>query len=217
MSLGFKRHKYFFLPFTLFLLLGIGVLLLSNKGDFYLLVNRHHCTFGDYFFQYITHLGHGLMYLPFIIIAILFFSYRDAIMLICNGIHLAIVINTAKRLIFPDALRPKAFFQDISDQLYFIDGLKINLFHSFPSGHTATAFSLATMLMLLYSKNRRIDLLLFILALLAGFSRIYLSQHFLEDVLVGSLIGVTITLITKIITDMLEFMSTDKLNKAILK
>lgn len=34
----------------------------------------------------------------------------------------------------------------------------------------------------------------YLIALLGGFSRIYLSQHFPEDVLVGSIVGVLSTL-----------------------
>jgi membrane-associated phospholipid phosphatase len=42
-------------------------------------------------------------------------------------------------------------------------------------------------------ENRFYKVLLLILALLTGYSRIYLSQHFLEDVYAGSIIGVSTT------------------------
>ena len=35
----------------------------------------------------------------------------------------------------------------------------------------------------------------FLIALLVGYSRVYLSQHFFEDVYVGSIIGVSVTLV----------------------
>ena len=37
-----------------------------------------------------------------------------------------------------------------------------------------------------------VQVLLLVLAALGGFSRIYLSQHFLMDVCVGSLIGISV-------------------------
>ena len=60
---------------------------------------------------------------------------------------------------------------------------------SFPSGHTIAAF---TALALLYRGYPKLRHLWFVLALLIGFSRIYLGVHFLTDVAVGALIGYVI-------------------------
>jgi membrane-associated phospholipid phosphatase len=63
---------------------------------------------------------------------------------------------------------------------------------SFPSGHTATAFSMFFLLALIYNK-KGVGLVCCLLAIIAGFSRMYLLQHFLLDVLAGSILGVAIT------------------------
>jgi undecaprenyl-diphosphatase len=57
---------------------------------------------------------------------------------------------------------------------------------SFPSGHTAAAFVVATLLGYLFPI---IALPLFTWALLVGFSRIYLGVHYPSDILVGIVIG----------------------------
>jgi len=93
-----------------------------------------------------------------------------------------------------DEPRPIKFFSvnfpDI--QLHQIVGEHLHSSHSFPSGHTITAF--AFFLALAYfTKRPLLHFLYFVLALLVGFSRIYLSQHFVLDVLVGSVVGVAVT------------------------
>jgi len=59
--------------------------------------------------------------------------------------------------------------------------------HSFPSGHTTTAFAFATAIGVLYPKTR---LPLYFLAALVGLSRIYLGAHFPVDVLGGAALGI---------------------------
>ena len=64
-------------------------------------------------------------------------------------------------------------------------------FFSFPSGHSANAFTIA---MLFYLDNKK-NWFLFIPAFLIAFSRMVLGRHFLSDVIFGSLVGLTIPLI----------------------
>ena len=58
----------------------------------------------------------------------------------------------------------------------------------FISGHTTTAFALATVLMLL-SKRGFWQLPLLAAAVLLGYSRIYLAQHSLADVIISAVLG----------------------------
>lgn len=57
---------------------------------------------------------------------------------------------------------------------------------AFPSGHTQTAFAVATALYLI---SGRFKWPLFALAALAGISRVVLAQHFLGDVIFGAFLG----------------------------
>jgi undecaprenyl-diphosphatase len=59
--------------------------------------------------------------------------------------------------------------------------------HSFPSGHSATSFACATML-----SAAAPGVLLYALAALIAFSRIYNGDHFPLDVLAGSVLGLLV-------------------------
>lgn len=60
---------------------------------------------------------------------------------------------------------------------------------SFPSGHTSTAFTLATSLTLQY-KKWYVAIPLFAWASSVGYSRMYLGEHYPTDVLAGAVIGI---------------------------
>jgi membrane-associated phospholipid phosphatase len=89
--------------------------------------------------------------------------------------------------------RPKQFFNP-GQYAYFIDGVTHIGFSSFPSGHATSIFTLATMLAL-FEKNKRWNVCYLIAGVAVGYSRIYLGQHFLGDVIVGSLIGVLVSVL----------------------
>jgi membrane-associated phospholipid phosphatase len=65
---------------------------------------------------------------------------------------------------------------------------------SFPSGHTQTAFTLATALTILFPRWR---IPIFLMAGAVGLSRIILTSHYLSDVIAGAGIGIIGTLLIK--------------------
>jgi membrane-associated phospholipid phosphatase len=75
-----------------------------------------------------------------------------------------------------------------------------NYSNSFPSGHTSTAYTLA--LLLAFLVRRRFAIFLFpLLAFLVGYSRVYLAQHFVTDVLAGTVIGILSSWLALVIYD----------------
>lgn len=62
-------------------------------------------------------------------------------------------------------------------------------YDSFPSGHTATAFSIATVFATQYNDKKGVPLICYSAASLVGLSRLTEHEHWSSDVFVGALIG----------------------------
>ena len=74
----------------------------------------------------------------------------------------------------------------------FLDRYRGNLwgrYDSFPSGHTITAWGLATVIALQYKDNLAVPIASYALATLAGLSRITEDKHWFSDVFVGAALG----------------------------
>jgi membrane-associated phospholipid phosphatase len=185
-----KQNRIFLIPYFTFLIVGCALLIVfDNKAALHITINKYHNSFFDLFFYYATFLGDGVtaILLSIILLAV---KFRQFFIVAVSNIVSASITQLLKHTVFSDVYRPKKFFEGIYD-LYFVPGVENYLYNSFPSGHSTCAFTLYCSFALIAKKNTY-KFLFFILALTAGFSRIYLSQHFLQDVLAGSFIGVTI-------------------------
>ncbi len=183
-----KPHvTYFIIPTLLALLLGGFFLVAYSKTDIHLYINSLHSVSGDYFFRIVTHLGDGWIFF-FTIPALLFISYRGGLQIALTGLFTGMITGILKNFVFHEAPRPVKYFREIAE-LYLVPGVEINLINSFPSGHTMAAFSFYFALALLV-KNKWASLLFFVFAFLIGYSRMYLSQHFLVDVIAGAGLGI---------------------------
>ncbi|ACF13134.1 phosphoesterase PA-phosphatase related [Chloroherpeton thalassium ATCC 35110] len=190
-ALKVKDESWFYIQlYALFLAIGFALTTFIPKGDLELAVNANHQPLADTFFKYVTNLGDGLI-LAFAAMALLFIRYYYAfVLVIISSVH-GILIHLFKKVWFPGTLRPKAFFEDLAD-LHFVEGVKVHSHNTFPSGHTATIFALTVFLALIINKKSW-SLALILVAVLVGFSRVYLMQHFFFDVYVGSMVGVLST------------------------
>lgn len=65
----------------------------------------------------------------------------------------------------------------------------VSSFDAFPSGHTAAAFSIATVFASQYSDTKAIPVISYTMATLVGISRLTEHQHWASDIFVGGLLG----------------------------
>jgi membrane-associated phospholipid phosphatase len=190
-----KQNSAFFIPYLIFLVISSIALMVYGKADTHLYLNGIHSTALDVFFKYYTHTGNGIFATCFTL-ALCFVKFRYAIISAVSTTLSGIIVQILKILVFKDALRPVLYFKTLYGkmvQIHTVSGATPGNLYSFPSGHSATAFAVFLLLAIIIGKPW-LKFVLFILAFFSAFSRVYLSWHFLGDTMVGSLIGVTITL-----------------------
>ncbi len=189
-----KANRYFLIPYIFTLLACAILLIVFSKTELHILSNKAHSVFFDYFFKYLTNLGDGAM-IAILFIALLFVKYRYAFAFLAGSLLTSAVVNILKKLVLHDMYRPSKYFEMYKTyQLHLVEGVKLHSLQSFPSGHTATAFNVFFMLAMLV-KNKFLKLILFVLAALVAYSRVYLSQHFLIDISAGSVLGILFVLL----------------------
>ena len=192
--------------------LGLALLYMP-KGELHLLLCDRHTHARDIFYRYYTQVAEWFPYI--VCIALLLFSrIGEGVFASACMLGSALVTQICKH--FVNAPRPVTWFAtnmpDVS--LPVTEGVRMNEWYSFPSGHTTSFFALAFVLCILATKSLSaqrsvsetvcqrkrsisvaVQLLLFSAAALGGYSRIYLSQHFAADVLAGIIVGVFVTML----------------------
>lgn len=187
-----KQYWAFWIPYFLFLVVLSVLIIMNEKAELHLWFNSVHTPFADVFFRYYTQVGE---WVPFVVVAgLLFYRYRAALLVMASQVVAGLVTQVFKRIF--DIDRPKRFFLEFFPdvQLQEVVGVHMHSSHSFPSGHTTSAFAFFLSLAFL-TKRKELHCLYCLLAILVGYSRIYLSQHFATDVLAGSVIGVVMTVV----------------------
>ena len=201
----YKENKAFFLGYILLMVVAIFILIAYSKAEGFVLMNPLHHDYLNLIFIPLTYLGDGLFVIAFALV--LFFLKRKflSLMIISSYLLSGIIAQVLKYFI--TEARP-AFYLEKSNYPYFIDGVTLHNFHSFPSGHTASAFALAAVLSFSVM-NKTHSLIFLILAALVGYSRIYLGNHFMDDVLAGSAIG--------LLSSIISWMYFEKIFKKVLR
>ncbi len=198
-----KKTGLFFILHGIALSLGLIAMSCNKKGGVILFFNEYQSGFLDVFFIFLTKAVEVPVFV-FLAFILLFKNYRASLQMSAVGL-LSLISSGLLKAFFLHP-RPILYFKEEN----ILEVLKLikysdpyTGFTSFPSGHTTAAFALMLTISLLYPK-RWIIILCAFLSIGTGLSRIYLINHFIEDVIAGSLLGVLIAVIVHLIFEYLE-------------
>lgn len=186
-TLHFTRFRQAIMLTAVMAIIILGCSSLIGKNELFLLLNGDLGTIADHFFPYCTYLGDGIIWVPVVIL--MFIYRRDTwVMIIASIIISTIITHIFKDWLMPYEPRPIKAITDTS-LIHLVPGVEVNTVSSFPSGHTTTAFSIFLLACLLIPKKWVLPAGFFV-AMLVGYSRIYLAQHFPRDVGAGMIAGI---------------------------
>lgn len=188
----FKENWGFAVPFFIFITIGLAYVLSFEKGTMVLYFNNNQSAFYNLFFRLATLLAEGGA-LALIFMLLIWFSFGKAFIMLVAFMVNSILVQFLKKIVF-NMPRPALFYKEVVE-LNYLEGVSTNYYHSFPSGHTAAAFLVFSMLAI-YTRNKFLQFSLCLIAISVGISRVYLLQHFVVDVVFGALLGVVVSYVT---------------------
>lgn len=180
------------------LIIAIVLFLLSyilGRDTLFLYLNTNLGAIADTFFSYFTYLAEGWIWIPYLIMLVLLWK-KDAAFIVTNFLSSTILTQVPKNLIWPNVNRPIASDIPIS-KIHMVPGVEVHTYNSFPSGHTTTAFTLFLITVYLFP-NKKVLIFGGVYALLCGYSRIYLGQHFPLDIaggIIAALLSVALSIV----------------------
>jgi len=199
------QKKHFIIAVVLSISLAASLFSMSmlwGKNEAFLYLNANLGQLADKVFEYSSYLAEGWIWIPYFTVLVGLYK-KDTTFILMNFLVSTLLTQFAKNYIFGTAMRPLASGLDAT-QIHTVAGVEIHTFNSFPSGHTATAFTLFLLTTYLFP-NKYAFVIFLLYALACSYSRIYLAQHFPLD-LAG---GIFVALLTLPISIFLR----EKLNK----
>lgn len=181
----YGRKTYFSTLLLAFLLLVTVVLISGDRGLTIPLSSRHPFWLNVFFVNF-TFMGDGI-FAVFLsaFIGIYLQKRKTGMQLFAGYLISAFMVQLMKNLISPAAM---TLFVEQGQYLFFTDEQVLANYHSLPSGYTATAFSIATILAM-NVKSVKMQLSLLFAAMLLAFSRMYLAQQQLGEIVVAVMMG----------------------------
>lgn len=199
MNAFLRRNASYLLTFVLLFATALVFLSQIAKGDESLYFAAHRSAFANFFFRFATHIGEPYVYIA-AAIALLWVQYRHSFSIIFVLGPIMLLFSESLKRLFGHP-RPVTYFEEILHHpvdSYLVlerEAMNISWTNSFPSGHTISAFAFYGFMALL-APNHFLRVLCMLVAALVAMSRVYLFQHFLEDVTSGALVGTVVALIT---------------------
>jgi membrane-associated phospholipid phosphatase len=161
---------------------GILAVCISGMVNFQI---HHHPVWLNIFFINYTFMGDGFFVLTIIVLYFYYFKkHKKALLLLFSFLLTEMIVQLIK-----NHFNIVSFNLSLEDGQYlFADETSILHFQSFPSGHTAHAFTVCSIFIMM-SKNKKWQVSVFIGAVLMAVSRIYLAPHSIIDIVAGAGIG----------------------------
>lgn len=182
----------FFVCFGCWMAIISFLLLFTSKYTFFISINHFRSLQADVFFTAFTDIGNGIILIPLSILFLIKKNYRILIGMLLGALIVSLMVAWLKHAF--NHPRPLACYgKNVVETAAWIP---LYSKYSFPSGHTTTAFCIAAYLSLCFSRNKYTIFISFAGACLTAYSRIYLGEHFLEDIWFGSMLGVLIAVCT---------------------
>jgi len=177
----------------------IAIILIASSAiggriPLFLLLNKDFGTIADDVLLGFTYLAEGWMWIPYLIIVGWFLKKDKAIIIYCFVIS-TLLTQIPKLVLLPNITRPIASGID-PNLIHKVEGVAMHQLSSFPSGHTATAFTIFLLTIYLFD-HKKMVLMGLIYAMLCAYSRVYLGQHFPLDLGGGILVAILTVEISK--------------------
>jgi membrane-associated phospholipid phosphatase len=191
--------RNFLIGGLLSLFTGIGLILLSvflGKENAFLLLNGNLGNAADFFFYIWANAGDGFIWIPVFALTLIY-KKKFIPFLMATIVWSTLFTQISKQVFFKSENRPTAVITNTTI-IHTVSGIEIHTTNSFPSGHTATAFSLFLFSCFIITKKWILPLG-FTYAFLGGYARIYVAQHFPLDVGAGILVAYCSVLIAWVI------------------
>ena len=205
-----RNNLYFIIPAIMWFIVGGILLVVKTKDELFFPINHTHTSSLNILNDVFSAYGRGDVIAILLLWLLIIPFYRNLQYILTSvvfGILIPIIIYYTKY--FFNKPRPISYYGLQNVQT--VSWLDNYLNNSFPSGHTLGAFGFFILMsMFLPKQYKPWSFLFFILALCVGFSRIYLGQHFFEDIYAGSIAG---TFITLLIYVTIEYILNNRKNK----
>jgi membrane-associated phospholipid phosphatase len=171
------------------LITGTSFILLSflmGKENAFLLLNGSLGNIADFFFYIWANAGDGFIWIPAFALTLMY-KKKYIPFLLATIVWSTVITQSSKQFFFKSENRPTAVITNAT-LIHKVPGIEIYTTNSFPSGHTATAFSLFLFCCFISTKKWIVPVG-FAYALLGGYARIYVAQHFPLDVGAGIMVA----------------------------
>lgn len=190
MRKALSKNKIFLVPYAIIFLTACLIIAVTDRVQLHLYFNSMLNPVFNFFFKYYTYLGDGVVVISIAALVLIFNVRMGLATLLSYGLSSGFT-QGIKYFFFGDIDRPSLYFEKNYIPLQVVpDMIERQYIHnSFPSGHATAGFALFFCLSFL-TENKLLKAFFLLAALGVAFSRVYLSQHFFEDVTAGSFIAV---------------------------